>query len=106
MEYHWFRIESGSCLESTWARVRFLSSHPLLRLKGDIHEGLEVVETERSAVAPGTGLILDWSRKVCRKERSLLADILPDRGLDIATSQRRRRSAVAAGDQRHQRTAS
>lgn len=40
-------------------RVQLLSSDSLLRLKGDIHEDLEVIETERGAVAPGTGLIDD-----------------------------------------------
>lgn len=35
----------------------------------DIHEGLEVVETERGAVAPGTGLILERSGEGRCKER-------------------------------------
>ena len=69
-----------------------MSVDPLLRLKGDIHEGLQVVETERGAVVPGTGLILERARKGRREERSLLTDVLPDRGLDVAASQRRRRS--------------
>jgi hypothetical protein len=69
-----------------------VSGDPLLRLKGHIHERLQVVETERGAVTPGTGLVLERPRKGGCEERALLADILPDRGLDIPTSQRRCRS--------------
>ena len=64
-----------------------MSGHPLLRLKGHIHEGLQVVETERRAVAPGAGLIFEWARKGRGEERAVLADVLPDRGLDVPTSQ-------------------
>lgn len=56
-----------------------MSGHPLLRLKGDIHERLEVIEAERGAGAPGAGLILERAREGRREERALLADILPDR---------------------------
>ena len=69
-----------------------VSGDPLFRLKRDIHERLQVVETERGAVAPCTGLILEWAGEGRCEERSLLADILPDRGLDVAASQRGRRS--------------
>jgi hypothetical protein len=65
-----------------------VSGHPLLCLKGDIHEGLEVVETERSAVVPGTGLILEWARKRRCEERTILSDVLSDRVLNVPTSQR------------------
>ena len=65
-----------------------MSRNPLLRFKGDVHERLEVVKTERSPVAPGAGLILERARESRCEERSLLAAILPDRGLDVAASQR------------------
>jgi len=69
-----------------------MSSHPLLGLKGNIHERLQVVETERGAVAPCAGLIHDRSGKGRREERALLADILPDGRFDVPTSQRGCRS--------------
>jgi hypothetical protein len=65
-----------------------VSGDPLLRLKRDIHEGLEVIETEWGTVTPFPSLILKWARKGCCEERSLLADILLDRGVDVAASQR------------------
>jgi len=37
---------------------------------------------------PGTGVIPERSEEGRREERALLADVLPDRGLDVATSQR------------------
>jgi hypothetical protein len=40
-----------------------MSVNPLFGLKGDIHECLQVVEAERDAVTPGTGLILERPRK-------------------------------------------
>lgn len=63
-----------------------MSGDPLFGLKGDIHEGFQVVETERGAVTPFTGLILERTRKGRGEERDLLADVLPDRGIDVATS--------------------
>ena len=51
-------------------------------------QSLKVIETEGSAVAPCARLILEWPREGRCEERSLLADILPDRGLDVAASQR------------------
>jgi hypothetical protein len=69
-----------------------MSGDPLLRLKGDIHQRLEVAETDRSAVVPGTGLILERARKGRCEERSLFTDVLLDCGLDVPTSERRRRS--------------
>ena len=69
-----------------------MSIDPFLRLEGDIHERFEVVETERGAVVSGTVLILERSGEGGCEERSLLTDILPDRGLDVSTSQRGRRS--------------
>jgi len=71
-----------------------VSSDPLLRLTGDSHESLQVVETEGGAVVPGTGLILEWARKGRCEEWSLLTDALPDRRFDVPTSQRRGRSFV------------
>ena len=73
--------------------VQCMRVNPLLRFKGEIHEGLGVVETEGRAVAPGTGLIFERSRKGRGEDRSVLADILPDRRLDVVTSQRGGRSA-------------
>jgi len=64
-----------------------MSVDPLLRLEGDIHEGLQVVETERGTVAPGAELILERSGEGRREERALLADVLPDGRLDVPTSQ-------------------
>ncbi|NGZ95601.1 MAG: hypothetical protein CV089_05635 [Nitrospira sp. WS110] len=69
-----------------------MSGHPLLGLKGDIHERLEVVEPERGSVTPETGLIFERSGEGRGEEQALLADVLPDRCLDVATSQRLRRS--------------
>lgn len=69
-----------------------MSSDPLLRVNGDIHERLEVTQTERGPMAPGAGLILEWPRKGRGEERALLTHILPDRRLDAATSQGRGRS--------------
>ena len=40
-----------------------------------------------SAIAPCAGLILERPSEGRCEERSLLADILPDRGLDIAAAQ-------------------
>ncbi len=60
--------------------LQCVSGHPLLRL--------EVIESEGATVAPGPELILEWPRESRCEERALLTDILPDRGLDVATSQR------------------
>lgn len=49
------------------ATCQGMSGDSLLRHKGDIHDGLEVIETERGTVAPGAGLILERSRKVVGK---------------------------------------
>lgn len=68
--------------------LQSLSSDPLLRFKGDIHECLKVIETERGAVTPGTRLILERAGKARCEERALLADALPDRRFDVPTSQR------------------
>ena len=62
-----------------------MSDNPLLGLTRDGDQGFEIIETERSPVAPLPGLIL---------ERTLLVDILPDRRLDVATSQPVRGFAV------------
>ena len=69
-----------------------MSCDPLFGLERHIHQRLEVIETERAAVAPHPGLILKRPRECRGEEGALLADILPDRGLDVATSQRGRRS--------------
>lgn len=39
----------------------------LLRLTGDSHERLKVVETEGDTIAPGAGSILEWPQKGCWK---------------------------------------
>ena len=49
---------------------------------------LEVVKTERRPIAPGAGLILKRPGEGRCEERALLTDILPDRGFDVAASQR------------------
>jgi hypothetical protein len=51
---------------SVRAAIHSFASH-------DSHERLQVVETERGAVAPGTGLILEWSGEGRCEERALLA---------------------------------
>jgi len=56
-----------------------VSLDPLLGFQRDVHEGLEVVKTERRPVAPSAGLILEGPREGRGKERALLAGILPDR---------------------------
>lgn len=73
---------SGSALQC-------VSGYPLLRVTGDVHEGLEIIQTERGAVVPGTGLILEQRREGRCEERSVLAHVLPHRRLDVSTSQRR-----------------
>ena len=57
----------------------------LLGFTRDRDKGLQVIETERSAIAPFTGLILE----------RLLADTLPDRRFNVAASQLVRCSATA-----------
>lgn len=64
-----------------------MRGHPLLGLEHHIHPRLEVIETEGRPVAPGTRLILERPRKCCREERPVLADVLPDCGLEVPTSQ-------------------
>jgi hypothetical protein len=64
-----------------------MSGDPLFGLERHIHQRLQIVDTERGTVTPGTGLILEWAKKGGCEERALLADILPDRRLDVATSQ-------------------
>ena len=53
-----------------------------------VYKGFEVIETERSPVAPGPGLIFERPSEGRCEERTLLADILPDRRSDVAASQR------------------
>jgi hypothetical protein len=54
----------------------------------DRDQSLKVIKTEGCPVAPGTGLILERSGESRCEERSFRADILPDRGFDVATSHR------------------
>lgn len=65
-----------------------MSGDPLLRFMGNGEEGLEVIQTERGAVAPGARLILEWAGEGRCEERSLLAVILPDGGLDVPAPDR------------------
>ena len=51
-------------------------------------KGLKVIETERGPIAPGAGLVLERAGEGRCEERTLLADILPDRRFDVGTSQR------------------
>lgn len=80
-------VLSGHKNAEYWVRALFLSVHLPLRLEGNIYYGLEVVETER-----GPGVILEGLGEGRGEERALLAVILPDRGFDVAASQRRCRS--------------
>ena len=58
-----------------------VSGNPLLGLARDGDKGFAVIETERSPVAPGPGLIFERPSEGRCEERTLLADILPDRRL-------------------------
>lgn len=70
------------------AVLQDVSGDPFLGLMGHGDERLQVAETKRGAVAPLSELILERRGKGRRKERVLLTDVLPDRGLDVATAQR------------------
>jgi hypothetical protein len=63
-----------------------MSGNPILGVTRHGEQGLKVVETERSPVAPRPGLILERAGEGRREERTLLADILPDRRFDVAAS--------------------
>ena len=65
-----------------------MSGNPILGVTHDSDKGFEVIETERSPVAPLPGLILEWTGEGRCEERTFLADILPDRRFDAASSQR------------------
>jgi hypothetical protein len=73
-----------------------MSGNPLLGITRDGHHGFEVIETERSAIAPFTGLVLELAREGRREERTFLADILPDGRFDVAASQRGRGFVVGS----------
>ena len=65
-----------------------MSGNPLPGVTRDSEQGLKVIKTERGPIAPLPGLILERPREGRCKERTLLADILPDRRFDVAASQR------------------
>lgn len=73
-----------------------MSGHPVLGLTGHGNERLKVIETEGCPVAPFPRLILERSREGRCEERSLLAGVLPDRRLDVPTSQLVRRFLVGS----------
>ena len=73
-----------------------MSGDPLLGITRDGDKGFEVIETERGPIAPRAGLILERPREGRCEERTLLADILPDRGFDVAASQRVRGFVVGS----------
>ena len=56
-----------------------VSGDPLLGFTRDSEKSLKVIETERSPIARRPGLIFERPRKSRREERTLFADILPDR---------------------------
>ena len=64
-----------------------MSGNPLICLTRDSDKGFEVIETERSPIAPLPGLILERPREGRCEKRTLLADILPDLRFDVAASQ-------------------
>jgi len=64
-----------------------MSDNPLLGITRDSEQGLKIIETERSAIAPRAGPILERAGEGRCEERTLLADILPDRRFDVAASQ-------------------
>ena len=61
-----------------------MSGNPLLGLTRDDDKGLKFIETERYAIAPRPGLILERVGKGRCEERTILTDILPDRRFDVA----------------------
>ena len=63
-----------------------MSCNPLLGVTRNSEKGLKVIETERGPIAPRAGLILEWAGEGRCEERTFLADILPDRRLDVAAS--------------------
>jgi hypothetical protein len=65
-----------------------VSGDRLPGLTRDGDKGFEVIETGRSPIAPRSGLILERAREGPGEERTLFAAILPNRGFDVATSQR------------------
>ena len=73
-----------------------MSGDPLLGTTLDGDKRLKVIETERSAIAPCAGLILEWAREGRCEERTILAAILPDRGFDVAATQRVRGFVVGS----------
>lgn len=70
------------------ASLSALSNHSLFCLTGEIHQHLQVIESEQSTVVPGSGLILERTREGPQAEWALLAHSLPDRRLAVAPSQR------------------
>lgn len=64
-----------------------MSGNPFLGLIGHGEQRLQVIETERGAIAPHSGLILERPREGRGEERSPLAGVLPDRRFDVPTSQ-------------------
>jgi hypothetical protein len=62
-------------------------ANPFFRFVSDGNQSLKVIKTEGCAVTPGTGPVLERSGESRCEERSFLADILPDRGFDIAAAQ-------------------
>jgi hypothetical protein len=67
-----------------------MSGNPRLGLTRDGDKRFEVIETERCPIALRAGLIREGAGEGPRKERTLLAAILPNRGFDVAASQRGR----------------
>ena len=65
-----------------------MSGDPLLRFMATVSKSLKVIQTERGAVAPCARLILERPGEGRCEERTFFTDILPDRGLDVAASQR------------------
>ena len=63
-----------------------MSCNPLRRVTRDDDKSLKVIQTERGPIALRPGLILEWTREGRCEERTFLADILPDRRLDVAAS--------------------
>jgi len=73
-----------------------VSGDPLHGVTRDGDKRLKVIETERGSIAPRPGLILERTREGRGEERTLLADILPDRRFDVAASQRVRGFVVGS----------
>jgi len=60
------------------------ASDPLLSLRVEKRDGVQVAVAERGKVPPRAGLVPDGPGEGDREVRAILTDVLPDRGIDAA----------------------